>query len=226
MTESEWLTCSDPFSMLTFLEGKVGDRKLRLFMSACCRRIWHLLEDERARNAVEVAERFADGLVGEEELLRADDAVDEIVLVGVTLPPAYSAASWVSASPRNNVFSSTGPYFASSAAARAKAADRHPGTEVVTYQAESIEHCRLLREIVGNPFRPVAIDPEWLTWDGGTVPDLARAIDHERAFDRMPILADALEEAGCTDAAILDHCRGPGPHVKGCWALDAILGRD
>jgi hypothetical protein len=83
----------------------------------------------------------------------------------------------------------------------------------------------LFREIFGNPFRPVSLPPSWLAWNDGTIPKLARALYDERAFDRLPILADALEETGCTDAAILGHCRGPGPHVRGCWALDLLLGK-
>ena len=81
--------------------------------------------------------------------------------------------------------------------------------------------------LFGNPFRPPpAVEPAWLAWNGGTVPQLAQAIYEERAFDRLPILADALEEAGCTDAEILRHCREPGEHARGCWPLDRILGRD
>jgi hypothetical protein len=83
----------------------------------------------------------------------------------------------------------------------------------------------MLREIFGNPFRPPTVDPAWLTWNGGTIPGLALSIYQEKAFDRLPILADALEEAGCSDAYLLDHCRGESGHVPGCWALDALLGR-
>jgi hypothetical protein len=81
----------------------------------------------------------------------------------------------------------------------------------------------LVRCLFGNPFRPVVIDPGWLQWDGGAVPRIAEAIYEDRAFDRLPILADALEEAGCTDADVLGHCRGPGPHARGCWVTDLLL---
>jgi hypothetical protein len=83
---------------------------------------------------------------------------------------------------------------------------------------------QLLREVLGNPFRPAGLDPAWLRWDGGSAVRVARAIQEERAFEQLPVLADALEEAGCTDADLLGHLRGPGPHVPGCWALDRILG--
>jgi hypothetical protein len=84
----------------------------------------------------------------------------------------------------------------------------------------------LLRCIFGIPFRPLPrLNSAWLAWEGGTVPKLAAALYDERAFDRLAVLADALEEAGCTDQSILDHLRGPGPHVRGCWAVDLVLGK-
>ncbi len=92
-------------------------------------------------------------------------------------------------------------------------------------KAERQLHCVLIRDIFGNPFRPVAIDPAWLTWRDGTIPLIAQAIYEERRFADMPILADALEEAGCADADILNHCRQPGEHVRGCWVVDLLLGK-
>ncbi len=92
--------------------------------------------------------------------------------------------------------------------------------------SEQMQQAAILREIVGNPFglaRP--IDPGWPVWQDGMIPKLALAIYDDRAFDRLPILADALEEAGCTDSSLLDHLRGHGPHVRGCWALDQLSGK-
>ncbi|MCE9560806.1 MAG: hypothetical protein K8U57_02000 [Planctomycetes bacterium] len=93
------------------------------------------------------------------------------------------------------------------------------------YRAAQAEEARvqsnLLRCVIGNPFRPILVNPSWLT---STVVSLARGIYDEKAFDRMPILADALQDAGCDNTAILDHCRAPGPHVRGCCVLDLILG--
>jgi hypothetical protein len=83
-----------------------------------------------------------------------------------------------------------------------------------------------LRDIIGDPARPVCINPYWLSWDRGTAVNLAHAIYDERAFDRLPILADALEEAGCADQDILGHCRAQGEHVRGCWAVDLLLGKE
>ena len=79
-----------------------------------------------------------------------------------------------------------------------------------------------VRDIFGNPFRPVALDPAWLTSD---VLLLARGVYADRAFDRMPILADALQDAGCANEDVLAHCRGDGPHVRGCWVVDLLLGK-
>jgi hypothetical protein len=83
-------------------------------------------------------------------------------------------------------------------------------------------HADLVRELFGNPFRPIAIDPRWQT---STVLDLARLIYDERAFDRLPILADALMDSGCDNDDVLSHCRGEGPHVRGCWVVDLLLGK-
>jgi hypothetical protein len=86
--------------------------------------------------------------------------------------------------------------------------------------------CDLLRDIIGNPFRgPSPVDASWLLWNGGTIRGLAQVAYNEKRFEDLPVLADALEEAGCTDEQILAHCRGPGPHVRGCWVVDLILGK-
>ena len=90
---------------------------------------------------------------------------------------------------------------------------------------ERQEQLALLRDIIGNPFQSVALDPAWSAWNDGTLSKLAQDIYNDRAFDRLPVLADALEDAGCDNAELLSHLRGPGPHVRGCWALDLILGR-
>ena len=94
--------------------------------------------------------------------------------------------------------------------------------ESVANSKDMAAHCGLVREVFGNPFRLVTLDRAWLT---STVTALAQAIYDERAFDRLPILADALEDAGCGNQDILGHCRGPGPHVRGCWVVDLLLGK-
>ncbi len=96
------------------------------------------------------------------------------------------------------------------------------GSFLVSKESVNASLCFALRDIFGNPFRPVVLDPSWRT---ETVVALANGIYADRAFDRMPILADALEEAGCDQADILAHCRGDGPHVRGCWVVDSLLGK-
>jgi hypothetical protein len=83
----------------------------------------------------------------------------------------------------------------------------------------------LLRDIIGSPLRPVALDSPWLAWNDGAIRKVAQAIYDGRAFDHLPLLADALEDGGCTDASILSHCRKPGLHVRGCWVVDLLLGK-
>jgi hypothetical protein len=81
----------------------------------------------------------------------------------------------------------------------------------------------LLRCIAGNPFHSAVVAPEWLAWCDGAVVRIAQEVYEERAFEQTPILADALEEAGCTDALLLGHLRGGGPHARGCWVVDRLL---
>ncbi|MBY0526866.1 MAG: hypothetical protein K2R98_25965 [Gemmataceae bacterium] len=90
------------------------------------------------------------------------------------------------------------------------------------FNAESRSQTLLLRDIIGNPFQSVTLNSDHRT---NAAVGLAEAIYADRAFDRLPILADALEDAGCTDADILNHCRQPGEHVRGCWVVDLLLGR-
>ena len=85
--------------------------------------------------------------------------------------------------------------------------------------------CDVLRDIFGNPFRPVSVNPTWLAWNRGAVVGIARTIYDDNAFDLLPILADALKDADCDDEEILQHCRDGGPHVRGCWVVDSMLGR-
>jgi hypothetical protein len=93
--------------------------------------------------------------------------------------------------------------------------------------------CAILRDTLGSPFRPVPLDPAWLTWRDGTIPKLAQAIYEDRQLptghldtSRLHILADALQDAGCTEPDILAHCRSDGPHVRGCWVVDLLLGKE
>jgi hypothetical protein len=97
------------------------------------------------------------------------------------------------------------------------------GQGVARSVSEYARYCELLRDIYGNPFRSVSFNPTWRT---PTAIANATAIYAQHAFDRMPILADALEYAGCDNADVLLHCRGDGPHARGCWVVDLVLGKD
>jgi hypothetical protein len=228
MTEAEWLAYGDPKLMLEFLRGKISPRKLRLYAAACCHRIESLFAEEWCRTAVELSEKVADGLATESEL---DDL----------LPDSFSG--WAATAAWDGTFKGSIEFAlkATDAAANAAAGGSVGAGQVQGEQDydqvaidawksarsdERIMQTLILRHMVGNPFRPVALDPAWLQWNGGTVRKMAQAIYDDRAFDRLPILADALEEAGCTNRDLLDHCRGGGDHVRGCWAVDLLLGKE
>ena len=211
MTEEEWDRCPDPDAMLEFLSGKASERKLRLFACACARAVWDLLEDERAQEAVEVGERYADGLIAAAELRAASEnawaAVD-----GCPSEANYSAQSAVEVSTHDAAVDGA----------------RHAFQDGMPLK----DQCQLLRCIFGDPFRPVEVEPAWLAWHGGAVVRLAQAVYEERALPsghldaaRLAVLADMLEEAGATDPELLGHLRSPGPHARGCAAVDALLGR-
>ena len=218
MTEAEWLAGTEPEKMLAFLRvirAQASERKLRLFACACCRRIWRLLSDDRSRKAVMTAERFADGLATRQQLRAAR---------------AYAADAYA--------FAQGGSYYAPAAhaaacahAAAARAIDevreaaRCAATHPATTNTEETAQAALLRDVFGNPFRPVTAAPAWLSWNSAMVPKLAQAIYDERRFADLPILADALEEAGCDHADVLTHCRSGAEHVRGCWVVDLLLGK-
>jgi hypothetical protein len=217
MTEAEWVACTDPDPILEFLRGKATDRKLRLFAVACCRRVCHLLSDERSRQAVEVAERYADGSATREDLSEAEAAtwlVDSYVDAGYTAnADPRNAAVWACATASDAVYS---------------VAYENQGGEPakLAWAAERANQARLLRNLFGPlPFRPVAIQPPVLAWDDRLVVRLAQAIYDERRWGDMPILGDALLDAGCDNEEVLAHCRAGGEHVRGCWVVDLLLGK-
>ena len=237
MDEKAWRRCTNPSRMLNFLRERdwTSDRKLRLACCAFCRQVWHHLTDKRYRAAVEVAERHADGLASDEQLRRAhgvavaaaehtDDYEWSADKQGMLL--AANAVGWATTlrEPRDPL-----AYLAGATALGAKNASVHEGVpEKAVRASQSAE----LRDILGPlPFRRVAVGPAVLAWHDGVAPKLAQAIYDERSLPsgyldntRLGILADALEEAGAS-GKLLEHLRLPGPHVRGCHALDAILGR-
>jgi hypothetical protein len=220
MTEADWVACTDPQKMLAFLFAHpgYGERKMRLFAVACYWQVEEFHWDEPLFDAeVEAVEQYADRRIGRAGLLAASLAhlrqlfpgEEDSALQFVTEDADYAAwmAQW--------------------------AAERSQYAEDGAWPAGAAEagQADLLRDLFGNPFRPAPLDPAWLTWRDATIPRLAHTIYDERELpsghldrDRLAILADALEDAGCTHPDILDHCRGAGPHVRGCWVVDLILG--
>jgi hypothetical protein len=215
--EREWLTSTDAWSMLDILQGKVSNRKMRLFACTMCRQIWDYLADQRLWNAVEIAERYADGLSREEELQAATaDALalhqEASAAIEATEEKMDSEADQ-RVMVADIVMSATTPIVDGSIAAYVAGPWDLPSD--------------LLRDILGNPFRPITFDPAYRT---PAVLALAQAAYNNRVLpagtlepDRLAVLADALEEAGCTIPDILGHLRGPGPHVRGCHVVDLLL---
>jgi hypothetical protein len=246
MTETEWLACDRPHWMLKSLRPwKSHGRKMCLYVCAsCCRPdFWDRLK-EPCLILLELAERYSDGLVGPEEYAAAKQAVSKMTRRdkregGEDGPPLYGQTlldylrlkhlpGWEGVAPKVEKFNYLG-----GEARRNRKAMRSRGMEVITeeqavevqrdHDAFMEDHTNFLRDIFGNPFRPVTVDSSWLT---AKVKTLAQTIYTDRTFDQMPILGDALEEAGCANPEILGHCRRPGPHVRGCWALDLVLGKE
>jgi hypothetical protein len=232
MTESRWLAANEiSEELLNFVSDRAGTRKVRLFACACTRRIWPRLEDERSRQAVETAEQFADGLADAQRLAAACTAAEKAekaqdraarqrkIPKGMYLDPVSAAAYCARLCALEDGTQQLNLHPLCSAIWRST-----PTGPELTAEDAALLH--LLRDMISNPFRPVKIDPAWLKWNKGVVRKLAQAIYDERAFERLPVLADALEEAGCRDAGILGHCREPGEHARGCWVIDLLLGKN
>ena len=229
----EWLTTNSLSDMLSYFPAEAGERKLWLFGCACFHRHWYLLGDERSRRCVEAAERYVDKTAPHEEVADAWEAFE----AAETEISAQSNSSdthealrnllayvdpIASMEPARHIAEGVGHFVAKS---------RHPIRNEVwsetwheAQDAEEVEQIKLLRDIFGNPFRPVAFSPEWRT---DTAIALARQMYESREFSAMPILADALQDAGCDNEDILSHCRDATlTHVRGCWVVDLVLSKD
>lgn len=201
MNEVEWLSCTKPRRMLGFLQNKATPRKQRLVLCACGRLISHLFPSEAWRDLIGIGERYADGEVTEEERetrLRGAIRSQRDPVVGLAISPLHSDFSY--------------SWLGSALASIDRVA---PGS--------ILKQCAVLRCLF-NPFHPVSLEPSWLTSD---VLALARRIYDERDFDGMPILADALQDAGCANEDVLNHCRDANQvHVRGCWVVDLLLQKE
>jgi hypothetical protein len=227
---------------LNFLDDcGVNERKLRLYGCACCRSIWRALADERCRRGVEVVERLADGLAMEDEREQAVDGVrcargfngqdydpwqsafhgPKAVLEILELLPSWGAIAIAADQ-------ATIALYYEHLRRRGVDINRQVHDEEIDWNEENAIRARevcvqlkLLLDIFGNPFRPVTLVDRFRT---PAVVGLAREMYDDRSFVRMPELADLLAAGGCDDESILAHCRGDGPHARGCWVVDLVLG--
>ena len=216
MTEAEWLAATELYGMLNWLRDAANERKLRLFASECFRRMGRALPDSRQHRAVETLSELAEGTATHADRSEAsrharqacyefpsrieaqfDGTEDDLHFVGLMLYREF-ASRWIG-------------HHASMACGG-----------LVDGAAEQSRQHALLRDIFGNPFRTVTFAPEWRT---DTAVSLARTMYDQREFSAMPILADALQDAGCDNHEILTHCREDGMHVRGCWVVDLVLGK-
>src|SRR5262245_37709031 len=210
MTEAEWRTNQHALQLLDFVSPRLSVRKQRLIAAALVRTISSdILGDD-----------------GERWLATAERAAEK----QVELTPS-AVRRWMQEHWRGR------PMALSHPALRAvlfQVGLGNPRTTMVNvgyvrgtttprYDVVDEGITDVVREIVGNPFRPVAFAPAWRT---DTTVALARTMYERREFSAMPILADALQDAGCDNDDILSHCRGPGPHVRGCWVVDLVLGKE
>jgi hypothetical protein len=226
MTEAEWLTGSRVEEMLKHLGPSGSPRKLRYFLVACARRVFPPDPDPEMVEAVAVAERFADQAASIRDLARARTALKaQQASRAIRWGPLYSdhirsLPAWHATREQAVRAAAEGARCCAWSSTRTTWGNH----TVMTFPEEELRaQADLLRDIFGNPFRHPVFVPPWRSPD---VVQLARGIYEDRAFDRMPILADALEDAGCADPDILSHCRSGGEHGRGCWVVDLVLGRE
>ena len=225
MTESEWLKGGRPLGMLGYLLDTVGrarysERHFRLFACACVRQAQALLSDRRSRQAVEVAERYALGQTDRRALEQARNAARDASLAiwQSSLESAHELADHVRA------------------AQAALDVTTQPGRIAAWQVCQALfptlladwspRAADLIRDVFGNPFHSPSLPEHWRVWNEGTIARLARHIHERQRYDELPILADALEDAGCTDEAITSHCRQAPIHGPGCWVLALLMGEE
>jgi hypothetical protein len=234
MSAEKWMT-ADLREMLALVAGRVSPRKLDLFNLWCCRALRPYLTDARSRAAVRFAEDQIDR--GWPDTAEAED------VRAAAKQAEEDASRWARSAHRPAELRNRRVYVNAALVARQTVGHDLPNRGAFltaqftayalawangerTSDGDNLRDDRfrmleaIFRDLVGNPLQPIPLDPRWRTLD---VLGLARAIDEDGAFGRLPILADALLDAGCWDDAIIGHCRGPGPHARGCWLIDLIL---
>jgi hypothetical protein len=218
MTEAEWQDCVNVEPMLRELHKSFGGDKLRLFGCVVYRRVWGYLDDN-LHNLLDATEEWTISAIGLDQWLVAWERYSN-QLHASEVPYDAQLIRRLVISSYSNVLS---PVWQAAVRSRQYALSRTSvSLQKELTKAEKKWQAIALRDLFGNPFRPVSVDPSWLTSD---VVALATGIYEERAFDRMPILADALMDASCDNDDVLNHCRQPVEHVRGCWVVDLILGK-
>ena len=228
MTETEWLAAEFWPPMLDHVRDSISTRKSLLLGVALCRRIWDRLPFDDCREMVLAVERLADHpeVEGDNVPSRVYSEINDLfegLQVGgrrIDGVDVHTRGAYLAAAVCGGLFHN--PQWDLDAMADAAGMAAAGDVEGPAWEAERQAQARLLKELFGNPFRPVAFAPSWRS---ETAVALASAIYAERGFDRLPVLADALEEVGCDHPDVLAHCRGPGPHVRGCWVVDLVLGK-
>jgi hypothetical protein len=225
MTEEEWL--ADDGDLTPLLRALAGTgtgmppgfsssvRKERLFAVACSRS--EFIQDERLYKAIEVVERCADELATEDEVQKAREAA-----TGMPSGPQRELALAVLGLDKSSCRPGTVAVCATRIEMAHLPRDPLGNVNLPAHLKIFRIQANLLRDIFGNPFRPVAVDPGWRT---SNVVSAAEAIYTNRVFGDLPVLADALKDAGCNNSEIQNHCRQPAKHVRGCWVLDLLLGK-
>jgi len=230
MTEAEWMDCADPQRMLEFLQGKGSARKQRLFVVECCCRAVRGGK-QVGYNFLATAEKWVNGQTDGEALRQTfnDSQVPFLLLLSLVENKYLEVAEWAMQEAIGFAYDAG---LSQEVEELQKMMDcclpdfNQPRCHVAA-QEERLAQASSLHDLFGpTPFRSITVDSAWLTWQNGTIPKLAQGIYADHAFDRLPILADALEEAGCIDADILSHCRQPGPHGRGCWIVDLLLRKE
>jgi hypothetical protein len=231
MTEQAWLECTDPAPMLEFLSSKANKRKTLCFSTACCRRVQSLLT-VYGEGILSTLERAADIPLPPAELdSLANDALAHTDGLSYHMGTPAGCAQWLAS---YAVFhaaegNATGASLDAARAIECSRADpahfniRTPAPPSPGDPVERGLQTSLLRCVFGNPFRKTRVQQKWLEWNDGVIAKIAQAIYDEASFTSLLVLADALEEAGCTDADILGHCRKSEPHARGCWVIDRIV---
>jgi len=236
MTESDWLTGTDFAAMARFAAERLSARRRRLMAVAFCRAVVHLVSHPELLRALDVIERSADGAAAAGELDAARQTCRNLALASYEVyaregnypPHALSEVAWAIA------FAATNPMPTVDVGTRALTAAVEARTGVVLvvpvssaeFDAANELQSRIMRgvvwEVAGNPFRLSDFAP----WRTDTAMALARQMYAASEFSAMPILADALQDAGCDDEDVLRHCRDACEHVKGCWVVDGVLGKE